>query len=1180
MATRSRTRSGAAKSSAKPESVKHTKQAVKKEESPAAVLHDGAKPSSKPHPTKSVGKRGKGKVSAVVPEVVCTCSRGHDGDPMIHCAECNKWYHFVCVDLAERDADDITLFICPPCSKATGLCSTMSWEGLDAFEEREGPTHPKTRAQSRTKTPAPPKSIPSEESAESGASEDEYVADENEEPVKDRSKSSKKRTVNAVQSSEPESDGDIAPRKRTRRFTKSTASSTPKRQGDIKRKASMSDARTPLKKQKSISNGSDLDATRRYCLGKFEEVFKKIFLAPLEKKEETAAEGTTSNSVASEPLDELTDEQKEAVEKSKTFAADLERCIFEGYADHDKVPPTAGSNYKDRVLMLTFNLGQKDRDFIHQRIISSSITPKELSAMSSAELADEASQQERKKAEQEALEHSILQKIVAPRAKITHKGLQDIEYHDEPVTIPAPSNDVQLRKEAEAEERRERERNARLKPQQRQRTMSVSVPSESASVPPTPTADSWGAPPPVPGHSRDVRASPSQQTAQPLFVRTGSDMVQDSPAPELNLADLINIEEVSPTSEILPAPPVSTITPVDHATDAGPFSPPSATDFQTPPSPTAAFSPFAYPASNKQSFNLSTLWTNNKEQQDEDDAAQHPMSTTPPPLSPPTMKDDAFDEDDMVESPVEQDDEQDFDMFLDEPAPEKAPEGLKPVEALPEVWKGKISMPLDSTILAETPIVARQIAGTPLQTDSLLWKTLFPSDPLRIDGRVAVESSAKYLLQMRLNAAKELYAVVLSPASEADEAAFKTTSDFLTSKGRHGLVFPWGSRPKEHHPGRELYMIPLAANEPIPEYIELLDNLQLPKDRTRNYMIGIWILNKGKLAPPPPAPSPAPLQPKPLNPLQHAMPPASTYTGNPSSTPHAPNPLGGTPPSIYHPPPPPMSNSRGGIPQAMYHPSPPPSIPNPHGDIYQPAYRPTPPPIAPPPHIPSSTPTAPAVPPAPVAAIDPAALAAEVASLTPEQIQNVLRTLQLTGTNPATIPGLPQLAAAAAGPPPRGPIPPAYPPPYHPGGGHPPPPPPHQPWQAAAPTPPYPHGYPPYPAPPPPPPPRHGDYAPRPQHDDWYDRERNYPGDRDGNAWRGRGRGRGPWRRMVVAMVVVEVAFPLLVVRQIRAGLGNPRIITKVMTSIGKPHASFGSSFVLSFSLSLLLSSSFLFFLT
>src|SRR5437016_4638645 len=91
-------------------------------------------------------------------------------------------------------------------------------------------------------------------------------------------------------------------------------------------------------------------------------------------------------------------------------------------------------------------------------------------------------------------------------------------------------------------------------------------------------------------------------------------------------------------------------------------------------------------------------------------------------------------------------------------------------------------MPLDSSVPQETSLVARQVAGKPLTPDSPLWKTLFPSDQLRIEGRVPVENSVKYLVQMRLNAAKELYAAVFVPASLAHEEDFKIFSNFLISK--------------------------------------------------------------------------------------------------------------------------------------------------------------------------------------------------------------------------------------------------------------------------------------------------------------------------------------------------------------------------------------------------------------
>lgn len=92
-------------------------------------------------------------------------------------------------------------------------------------------------------------------------------------------------------------------------------------------------------------------------------------------------------------------------------------------------------------------------------------------------------------------------------------------------------------------------------------------------------------------------------------------------------------------------------------------------------------------------------------------------------------------------------------------------------------------MPLDSTIPQEVDVKARQAGGRKLETDSLLWKTLFPIDHLRIDGRVPVDKSAQYLTQSRLNSSRELIAVAFSPDSEANATSFDLLSKYLIDKG-------------------------------------------------------------------------------------------------------------------------------------------------------------------------------------------------------------------------------------------------------------------------------------------------------------------------------------------------------------------------------------------------------------
>ncbi|KIY51833.1 hypothetical protein FISHEDRAFT_17012, partial [Fistulina hepatica ATCC 64428] len=183
-------------------------------------------------------------------------------------------------------------------------------------------------------------------------------------------------------------------------------------------------------------------------------------------------------------------------------------------------------------------------------------------------------------------------------------------------------------------------------------------------------------------------------------------------------------------------------------------------------------------------------------------------------------------------------------------------------EGKPSVWTGKIIMPLDASMSQEASVVTRQIAGHSMAHDSLLWRTLFPSDVLRIDGRVPVESSAKYLAQMRMNESKELIGVAFSMASEHD-TAFQMITELLIGKNRHGLIFPWGQHPKDTSPGRELYIIPLLSSDPVPDYVQLLDSFRLPHSRSCNFLIGVFVLNKGKLNLPIPGAAAAPGLPPP-----------------------------------------------------------------------------------------------------------------------------------------------------------------------------------------------------------------------------------------------------------------------------------------------------------------------------
>ncbi|KAF8906293.1 hypothetical protein CPB84DRAFT_1770475 [Gymnopilus junonius] len=916
-------------------------------------------------------KKGKVKKEATrLPPVDCICTRGDDGSPMIYCSECKIWFHFTCVDISEPEAEEISVYICPTCTASTRRRSAMTWEGDQAIEECSDDeatiqTRRKTALKSRkryTELSPEPQVLP-EESEESAGSEDEYVEDKEENVVKSKVG---KRIAHRRQSTV--SDTDSAEEGGKRRLSRAKVSASPApsvQHSTLKRKATIASVSHPSpahKRKRSESSQSQDpadDPARKYCLGKLEELFQDIFLryphvhvavqADDGGNDERSAE-KYGTKIVQKNLGELSEEEKNAlINEAHQFAHELESCVFEIYSEPDKSgQPHAGGKYKERFRMLQFNLSKVDRVIIHQRITSGTISPKEISLMSSTDLADEETKQSIKQAEKEALEHSILLKSTVPRAKITHKGLQDIEDVNMDVTSARELERLKER-EQEEEERRERERMARLRTvqSQRQRTASISVPPESPTVQQTPPSEQeWGAPPPVPPHAMSPVLAKGDEASSvpsrpPLFLQTSSDFIVSEP--ELNLADLINIDEEQE--------PTSTIAEQDSTTIFTPLPPDISQPSPTTATPTG-ISPFAARQDKPRvgSFDLSALWNGPKE--------ESPVPTLA------SLEDtgvEGSDKDDAMDLESVEANDQDFDMFLEENPPEPpsdlivTPIPMKDVESLPEVWSGKITMPLDSTVPQETVLVARQVAGRTLAPDSPLWHTLFPVDQLRIEGRVPVDNSTKYLLQMRMNASKELYAAAFVPAAAENAEDFKTFCNFLISKKRHGLVFPWGNRPKEYHPGRELYMIPLPQSDPLPEFVELLDDLKMPKTRSRDYLLGVWVLNKGKLAPLPGTLVPsAPPHTLPQPTIQPGVqPPQQISTPPVTRTPPVNLPMFNTPPA-----------SVPQIPQIA-------ALSSQHQ---------------------------------PMPAIAPA-LAAEVASLTPEQLQEVLRTLAATTQIP--LPPLP-----------------------------------------------------------------------------------------------------------------------------------------------------------------------------
>ncbi|KAH9056266.1 hypothetical protein EDB87DRAFT_1638219 [Lactarius vividus] len=849
---------------------------------------------------KAVPKRSARNVGAKKEKeelLFCSCRGVDDGTPMVQCGNCDEWYHFRCVNLSEDDASEIMVYVCSSCQEKTGWRTVMVWDGTDAFEPIEGTVEPPPATTTRIPKTQPTKgtekttqveesqakwkkhqrqSSPVEMSQSSDEeSGDEYVDDEG---IAAAGKRKRRHTLIAMSSDSDDDsdDGGVSKRDGRVRRRGPGAAATAKAKtsvspppGGVKRKQSLNAPGAGTVKRKRAESSSTTmsaveDAARKYCLGKLSEMFAGIFLRyPYVRQKSEAREGEGEGEeeapkeveLIERKTGELSDEEKtQAKERAAAYAAEVEHAVFETYAEPDKYGKLgAGTKYKERFRTLTFNLQQSDRVLLHQRIASAQVAPATLATMSSTELASQEQQQSIKQAEQEALAHSILIKSTVPRAKITHKGLQDIEDVNEDSAVAKQRRERELEI---AEEERERERLARLRavqPSGHSNPPSASAPPDSPAVPSAP----WNTATPAPTQGQG-------QGTELTSAHTGSGVsAVDS---ELNLGDFIHMDDEPPETSPLTitTPATAAVATTETAVpSAAPMSEPLSAAALTPITGISPFAPNKPDMPPRASFDLNALWSA--------PAPAPPASIpgeamemdlgTPPDESAPASASVAVvsvEPEREVEHEGESDD-LDFAMFLGQEEEEKgkdamrgkpeasAPDPQAVFDGLPRVWNGVISMPIDSAVPQELRVDARQIGGRGLASDSPLWRTLFPIDHLRIDGRVAVGSSAQYLLASRLNSAKELIAVAWTPVSDVDMAALQTLKTFLINKDRHGLIFPWGSRGREW--GRELYVVPLPSSHPLPEYIELLDDMRLPHTRSADCLVGIWPLAPAGMTP-------------------------------------------------------------------------------------------------------------------------------------------------------------------------------------------------------------------------------------------------------------------------------------------------------------------------------------------
>lgn len=640
------------------------------------------------------------------------------------------------------------------------------------------------------------------------------------------------------------------------------------------------------------------DPTRKYCLGKLREVVTPIFVqhytaeaaaalqppkpstppsvsehvdddAPKQEEAEAKVEDEpmpteetkedvpmveTTEPPALPPLDEA--KKQELEQQASSFVEELEQSIFEGFSEPDKKGrKSAGQKYKERFRMLTFNLEKSDRTELRSRIATGRISPAELSHMTSADLANEQLQAEMESMREAAMRGSILEaRRMAPRAKMTHKGEELIE-DQSGGNVGGPTFD-------DINESDERKGDSEMEHGEGGGGGGDGAAGDDEMRPPMSPLDEMmihHAQSPLALMTDELQAATSAVGGFDISEVLGDMGLAGTPIDPSSHSDAMAVVSgaaaAAATAGTMPAVRPTVMIPHRSNSISG-----------APKSSTNSLLASALASASHSQFNLSSVWggVGGTDQTSDVSAAMMGLggASDLEPVGVPEQSEDAG----MMEDTELEEFFNGGELF--EPADATEPMDVEPevrgdgegaggsgtplddmqvFETLPAVWTGPVQMPNEQDSAWTSICQARQVGGRNLGTSDFLWKLLFTQPITRIDGRVPVQASNKYLVDTRLNPTKDLVAVVLTPMDEGDQE-FAKLNEFLIKKGRHGLVFPWAGVSSDRATGRDCYLIPFRAEDPTPEFIELLDDVQLPKKRTRDMMLGVFVLHKDRIA--------------------------------------------------------------------------------------------------------------------------------------------------------------------------------------------------------------------------------------------------------------------------------------------------------------------------------------------
>jgi hypothetical protein len=169
------------------------------------------------------------------------------------------------------------------------------------------------------------------------------------------------------------------------------------------------------------------------------------------------------------------------------------------------------------------------------------------------------------------------------------------------------------------------------------------------------------------------------------------------------------------------------------------------------------------------------------------------------------------------------------------------------VAKLPPIWTGDLAMPSVAHFSAQARFV-----GGPHSVIDLTWSSILPPH-LTIDGRIAIETTTKYLDAQRNSSTKDIIALQFDAAEDSQKEMHRKLFQYFHDRQRFGVLQIPSNLVKD------AYLIPLSPEQAIPLQIELMDSHDIPRNRTEPYLLAILVIQKS--LPPGDTQSPASVPP-------------------------------------------------------------------------------------------------------------------------------------------------------------------------------------------------------------------------------------------------------------------------------------------------------------------------------